>query len=86
MWNRTGQSDQEVMGPSSQHQSHPPHGLKHPPQPMQAIVQDKSCSSGKLESVFMHLYVGDRVKRGYMEPRSLTVLTSNLYVLNLWST
>lgn len=46
MWNRTGQSEQEAMGPSSQHQSQPPHGMKHPPQPMQP-AQDKS--SGELK-------------------------------------
>ncbi|XP_026181997.1 trinucleotide repeat-containing gene 6A protein isoform X2 [Mastacembelus armatus] len=46
MWNRTGQSDQENMAPSSQHQSHPAHSSMHPPQPMQPPVQDKSCTSG----------------------------------------
>ncbi|XP_022064225.1 trinucleotide repeat-containing gene 6A protein isoform X2 [Acanthochromis polyacanthus] len=43
MWNRSGQPDQETMGPSSQHQSHPAHSSM---QPMQHINQDKSCSSG----------------------------------------
>ncbi|XP_068605700.1 trinucleotide repeat-containing gene 6A protein-like [Brachionichthys hirsutus] len=46
MWNRTGQLDQEATGPPSQHQVHPPHGSKHPPQPMQPLAKDKSCSSG----------------------------------------
>ncbi|XP_068192050.1 trinucleotide repeat-containing gene 6A protein-like isoform X2 [Antennarius striatus] len=45
MWNKTGQSDQEAMG-TSQHQVHPPNGSKHPPQPMQPLAQEKSCSSG----------------------------------------
>lgn len=78
MWNRTGQSDQEAMGPgsSSQHQSHPAHNSMHPPQPMQqTVAQDKSCGSGKLEHVCIHTrtqtiqahvhpYVGDRTGRG----------------------
>ncbi|XP_034395185.1 trinucleotide repeat-containing gene 6A protein-like isoform X2 [Cyclopterus lumpus] len=56
MRNRSGQSDQESVGPSTQHQSHParnsmpppPHPHPHPappPQPMQPHAQDKSCSS-----------------------------------------
>ncbi|XP_067332253.1 trinucleotide repeat-containing gene 6A protein-like isoform X1 [Channa argus] len=44
MWNRTGQSDQDNMGPSSQ--SHSAHSVVHPPQPMQPPAKEKSCSSG----------------------------------------
>uniref|UniRef100_UPI0037E9A14E trinucleotide repeat-containing gene 6A protein-like isoform X1 n=2 Tax=Semicossyphus pulcher TaxID=241346 RepID=UPI0037E9A14E len=46
MWNRTGQSAQEPVGPPPQHQSHAAHSSKHPPQPMHAHAQDKSCTSG----------------------------------------
>ncbi|CAJ1076430.1 trinucleotide repeat-containing gene 6A protein isoform X1 [Xyrichtys novacula] len=46
MWNRTGNSGQEAMGQPSQHQSHPAHSSKHPPQPMHPVGQDKSCTSG----------------------------------------
>lgn len=57
MWNnRTGQSEQEAMGPSSQRQSHQANISKHPPQPMQPVAQDKSCTSGKVEFVCMHPY------------------------------
>uniref|UniRef100_A0AAX7SJR4 TNRC6 PABC binding domain-containing protein n=1 Tax=Astatotilapia calliptera TaxID=8154 RepID=A0AAX7SJR4_ASTCA len=40
MWNRTGQPDQEAVGPSPQHQSHPTH------MSMQHVNQDKSSGSG----------------------------------------
>lgn len=63
MWNRTNQSDQEAMGPSSQHQSLPPHNSKHPSQPMQPVAQDKSCGSGKLELVCVRLCNGVRETR-----------------------
>ncbi|XP_061557520.1 trinucleotide repeat-containing gene 6A protein-like isoform X3 [Phycodurus eques] len=46
MWNRTGQSDQDNMGPSSQHQSHTSHGSTHHSQPMQPHEQDKGGCSG----------------------------------------
>lgn len=52
MWNGTGQSSQEAIGPPSQHQSHPTHGSMQPPQPMQPLAQDKSCNSGKLEYLY----------------------------------
>lgn len=52
MWNGTGQSNQEAIGPPSQHQSHPTHGSMQPPQPMQPLAQDKSCNSGKLEYLY----------------------------------
>ncbi|XP_077412406.1 trinucleotide repeat-containing gene 6A protein-like isoform X1 [Vanacampus margaritifer] len=45
-WNRTGQSDQDNMGPSSQHQAHPSHSSTHHSQPMQTHGQDKGGSSG----------------------------------------
>lgn len=45
MWNRTGQPDQEAVGPSPQHQSHPTH------MSMQHVNQDKSSGSGRLDNV-----------------------------------
>ncbi|XP_077590011.1 trinucleotide repeat-containing gene 6A protein-like isoform X2 [Stigmatopora nigra] len=45
MWNRTGQSDQDNMGPSSQHQAHPLHSSLHS-QSVQPHGQDKGSSSG----------------------------------------
>lgn len=57
MWNRNGQSDQEAMGPSSQHQPHPTHSSKHPPQTMQPIAQDKGSSSGMLLYVCIEPFI-----------------------------
>lgn len=71
MWNRTGQSDQEVMGPSSQH--HSSHSSNHPPQPIQPITQDKSCTSGKLKTVCSPLIEKCRLKTNF-----IAVITSNL--------
>lgn len=80
MWNRTKQSDQEAMGPSSQHQSLPPHSSKHPSQPMQPVAQDKSCSSGKLEFVCMRLYNGVRENRIPIITNFLAVLTIKRFI------
>ncbi|XP_061701673.1 trinucleotide repeat-containing gene 6A protein-like isoform X2 [Syngnathoides biaculeatus] len=46
MWNRTGHSDQDHPGQSSQHQSHTLHGSTHHSQPMQPRGQDKGAGSG----------------------------------------
>lgn len=43
MWNRTGQPDQEAVGPSPQHQSHQSHSTH---MSMQHVNQDKSSGSG----------------------------------------
>lgn len=49
MWNGTPQTDPETLG-SSQRQSNPSHGSKHPPPPMQPVAQDNS--SGKIKSAW----------------------------------
>lgn len=52
MWNKTTQSDQEAMGPSSKNKPHPAHSSM---QPGQHGNPEKPSASGRVEYVSMHL-------------------------------